>query len=430
MKFLRKDLDASEASYESRNGMDDAALYHHITSFFASHNLKSVLLLPPDITRMNSGAGKITNMLYHYLEPDCRVDIMPALGTHLPMTRAEQISFFGADIPENRYLVHNWRNGVEKIGVVPDRFVSEVSEGLVNNSIDVEVSTHILYGGYDLIVSIGQVVPHEVVGMASYTKNILVGCGGLKMISSSHMVGAFYGLERLIGTDQSPVRRIFDYVEENLLQEIPLIYILTVTTLKEGDRVDVNGLYMGRSRRLFEQAASLSQKLNITKLSKPIRTCIVYLDQREFRSMWLGNKAIYRTKKAMAEGGRLMILAKGVEQFGEDTQNDQLIRKYGYIGRKNILALLQHDRILQDNLSVAAHLIHGSSDGRFEVIYCVEKMSRQEIEDVNFRYMPLAEILKRYPIEKLEEGWNTIGGEEIYYISNPAVGLWVFEAQA
>ncbi len=413
----------SGSVYENTLGIDDKELHDQITNFFKKSSFKRILLLPPDLTRMDSGAGKIVNMIYNILEPDCHVDIMPALGTHVPMTRDEQILFFGADIPKERYLVHNWRNNVEKIGEIPAEFVSKVSEGISSESIDVEISSHILHGDYELVVSIGQVVPHEVVGMANYTKNVVVGCGGESMINNSHMIGALYGLEKLLGVDGSPVRQIFDYAEVNFLQDISLLYILTVTTTNK-DATNINGLYMGRSRKLFEKAVSLSQKLNITKLSEPIETCIVYLDEREFHSTWLGNKAIYRTRKAMAKGGRLFVLAKGVVRFGEDAEIDRLIRKYGYIGRKGVLDLLKSDEVLKENLSVAAHLIHGSSDGNFDIIYCVDKMTKQEIEGVNFEFATYNEVIKKYPIDNLNDGWNIIDGEKVYYISNPALGLW------
>ena len=409
---------------ESEGIIDDKRLFEIIKKSVEGKNLKKVLILPPDYTRMYSGAGKITNMYYNLLKDNCIVDIMPALGTHRPVTKEESEIFFGKDIPYEKIIVHNWRNDVVKIGEVPREFVKSVSEGLVDTKIDVEINKRLLDKSYDLIISIGQVVPHEVVGMANYSKNIFVGCGGSSMINSSHMLGAFYGLERIMGRDFSPVRKVFDYAEENFIKDIPLMYVLTVTTTNEKDETLIHGIYIGRSRELFQMSVGKSQKMNMTKLQKPIKKAVVYLDPREFRSTWLGNKAVYRTRMAMAEGGELIVLAPNVKKFGEDEENDRLIRKFGYVGRKKVLKLVKTEEELKNNLSVAAHLIHGSSDGKFKVTYCTKHLSKEDIEGVGFNYMPYEEAVKKYDPKVLKDGYNTVDGEEIYYISNPALGLW------
>lgn len=389
-------------------------------------HLKKVLILPPDYTRMYSGAGKITSIYYDLLKDNCQIDIMPALGTHEPMTENEWNAFFGKNVPFDRMIVHRWRDDVVKIGEVPGEFVSEVSEGLVKTKIDVEVNKRLLDKSYDLIISIGQVVPHEVVGMANYSKNIFVGCGGSSMINSSHMLGAFYGMERVMGKDFSPVRKVFDYAEQNFLSEVPLMYVLTVTSNK-GDETFIHDLFIGRSRTLFEMAVKESQRVNLTHVKEPFKKVVVYLDPREFKSTWLGNKAIYRTRMAIADGGDLIILAPGVRKFGEDAENDRLIRKYGYCGRKKVLELVETEKELQNNLSVAAHLIHGSSDGRFNITYCTKELSKEEVENADFSYIPYDEISKIYDPSELKDGYNNVNGEEVFYISNPALGLWTIE---
>lgn len=409
---------------ESDGAIDDKRLFEIIKKSVEEKKLKKVLLLPPDYTRMYSGAGKITNMYYNLLKDKCIVDIMPALGTHRPVTKEESAAFFGKDIPYEMLIVHNWREDVMKIGEVPGDFVKSVSEGLVDTKIDVEVNKRLLDKAYDLIISIGQVVPHEVVGMANYSKNIFVGCGGSSMINSSHMLGAFYGLENIMGRDFSPVRKVLDYAEEHFIKDIPLLYVLTVTTTNKKDETLIHGIYIGRKRELFEKSVLESQKMNMTKLRRPIKKAVVYLDPREFRSTWLGNKAIYRTRMAMKEGGELIVLAPNVKKFGEDNENDRLIRKYGYVGRKKVLELVKTEDELKNNLSVAAHLIHGSSDGKFTVTYCTKYLTKEEVEGVGFEFMLYDEAVKKYDPKILKDGYNRVDGEEIYYISNPALGLW------
>jgi nickel-dependent lactate racemase len=385
--------------------------------------LRKVLLLPPDFTRGHSQAGLIVQILYRMLAPKTQVDIMPALGTHVPLSRDERLEMFGPDIPEKRFLVHNWRTDVVKIGEVPASYVAEVSEGLVDYAVDVEVNSRLLDPGYDAIMSIGQVVPHEVVGMANYTKNVLVGCGGKSMIDKTHFLGAVYGMERLMGRDHSPVRRLFDYAEEHFLHSLPLQYILTVTTAERG-RPTIKGLFAGRDRSLFEEAVRLSRKHNFDLLDKPLRKVVVYLDPSHFKSTWLGNKAIYRTRMAIADRGELIIIAPGVRQFGEDQLVDGLIRKYGYSGTPRILEMVRQNEDLRGSLSAAAHLIHGSSEGRFDIVYAPGHLTRTEIEGVGFGYMPLDEAIARFNPDALHDGYNTVGGEEIFYVSNPSLGLW------
>ena len=410
--------------YEYENGISNEQLREALKKSLEGRDLKKVLILPPDFTRMYSGAGKITAIYYDLLKDTCEVDIMPALGTHVPMTKEEWVAFFGEGVPFDRMIVHNWRNDVVKLGEVPAEFVTEVSEGLVTNSIDVEVNKRLMDPSYDLILSVGQVVPHEVVGMANYGKNIFVGCGGSSMINSSHMLGAFYGMERIMGRDFSPVRKVFDYAEEHFINNIPLLYVLTTTTNK-GDEVTIHGLYIGRERSNFEAAVKKSQEINLTHMKQRLQKVVVYLDPREFKSTWLGNKAIYLTRMDIADGGELIVLAPAVAHFGEDAENDKLIRKYGYVGRENVLKLVEENEDLKQNLSVAAHLIHGSSDGRFKITYCAGKLTEEEVRGAAFNYVPYEEMAAKYDPSKLVDGFNTVDGEEIFYISNPALGLWV-----
>ncbi|MBQ3099660.1 MAG: DUF2088 domain-containing protein [Clostridia bacterium] len=413
----------------SKEGLSDLEIREALEKSLEGKDLKKVLLLPPDYTRMYSGAGKLTAIYYDLLKDKCEVDILPALGTHEAMTREECTAFFGEEVPFERIIVHNWRKDVVKLGEVPAEFVSEVSDGLVTDKIDVEVNMLLMDESYDLIISMGQVVPHEVVGMANYSKNIFVGCGGSSMINSSHMLGAFYGMERIMGRDFSPVRRVFDYAEENFISHIPLMYVLTVTTNK-GDDVSIHGLYIGRKRELFENAVSLSQEMNLTHMDKPLEKVVVYLDPREFKSTWLGNKAVYRTRMAIADGGELIILAPGIKKFGEDEENDRLIRKYGYVGREKVLELVEENEDLKGNLSVAAHLIHGSSDDRFSITYCTKDVGEEEITGVNFKYIPYDEAAAKYDPAKLTDGFHeTEDGERFFYISNPALGLWVWDKE-
>ena len=414
-----------QAVYASApTGITDGELRRALEDAFSDcrSRLKRVLLLVPDYTRYHSDAGKIANIVYHMLEDTCRVDLLEAVGTHFPMTDAQLDAMYG-DIPRARFMAHNWRADVVNIGRVPADFVAEVSEGAYTEAIDVEVSKY-LYDGYDLILSIGQVVPHEVVGMANHSKNIFVGCGGSAMIGASHVMGAFYGMERMMGRDHTPVRKVFDYAAGHFLKDLHICYALTVTTAPGGD-IRLHGLFIGSERSCFERAVALAQEKNLIFVDRPLKKVVAYLDPGEFSSTWVGNKSVYRTRMAIADGGALIVLAPGVETCGEDPTNDALIRKYGYCGRERVIELYRTQEDLKANLSVVAHLIHGSSDGRFSITYCTKKLTRAQVEGIHFNYMPYDEAVRRYDPATLKPGYNTLpDGEEIYYIPNPALGLW------
>ncbi|MEI8245947.1 MAG: lactate racemase domain-containing protein [Lentisphaerota bacterium] len=394
----------------------------------AGGSFKKVLLVPPDITRANSYAGPITAMIYEMLAGKCQVDIIPALGTHAPMPEHELRAMFGQNIPLSCFKVHDWRNDVIKKGTVSGALLKEWSEGRVDYSVDVEVNK-ILFEGYDLILSIGQVVPHEVVGMANYTKNIMVGVGGADTINKSHFLGAAYNMERIMGQADSPVRKLFNRGVSEFLGDLPIVYMLTVMAKGSvSGKMEMRGFFSGDDDKAFLAACKLSQQTNLLLLDKPMKKVVVYLDPEEFKSTWLGNKSVYRTRMAIADGGELFVLAPALKEFGEDREIDRLIRKYGYHGTPATLKAVRENEELRNNLSAAAHLIHGSSEGRFRIIYCPgPKMSRQEIENAGFEYADLNEITEKYKVATLKDGFNTVNGEEIFYISNPALGLWALK---
>ena len=386
---------------------------------------RRVLAIPPDFTRFNSYAGPITEMVNDYFG-DALTDVMPALGTHSAMT-PEQIGAMFGSVPESKFRVHDWRNDVVTVGTVPASYVQEVSDGRVNYSLNAQVNRLLLDPSFDLILSIGQVVPHEVIGMANYTKNIFVGVGGSDFINKSHFIGAAYGMERIMGRAKSPVRDVFEYARVHFIPQLPIVYVLTVRAKDEASgQMVTRGLYIGDDFECFRKAAELSLETNFIMVDKPIRKCIVYLDPEEFKSTWLGNKSVYRTRMALADGAELIVLAPALREFGEDKTIDGLIRKYGYKGTPHTLACTEANADLQANLGASAHLIHGSSEGRFTITYCPgPEMSCEEIEGVGFGYCPYEEMVARYPLERLRDGWNTLpDGEEVYYISNPALGLW------
>jgi nickel-dependent lactate racemase len=385
---------------------------------------KKVLVVPPDFTRFHSRAGDITSLIYNYYK-DKLIDILPALGTHVPMTDHE-LSGMYKGVPKDLFRIHDWRKDVVTVGTVPGEYVSKITDGALDYSWPAQLNKLVFNGGHDLIISVGQVVPHEVIGMANYNKNLFVGTGGTEGINKSHFIGAVYGMERIMGKANNPVRNLLNYASANFTNHLPIVYVHTVIGRDNSNcNLVIRGLFIGDDEEVFKLAADLSIKVNFTLVEKPLKKVVVFLDPSEFKSTWLGNKSVYRTRMAMADKGELIVLAPGLKEFGEDKEIDRLIRKYGYFGTPATLRSLKENAELQNNLSAAAHLIHSSSEGRFSITYCPGHLTRQEIESVNFRYSDLSEMMKKYDPKNLKDGFNTMSdGEEIFYISNPALGLW------
>jgi nickel-dependent lactate racemase len=388
---------------------------------------KKVLCLPPDITRFHSRAGELTRLAWEYYG-DSLAAVLPAIGTHTPMTEAEIGHMFG-DMPVSLFKVHDWRNGITTLGEVPASFIREVSEGALDFTWPAQVDNLIVEGGFDLILSLGQVVPHEVIGMANYNKNVFVGTGGSEGINKSHFLGAVYGMERIMGRADTPVRRVLNYASDHFAKHLPIVYVQTVVGKNNAGQLALRGLYVGDDVECFEQASALSLKVNFVMMDREIKKAVVFLDPSEFRSTWLGNKSVYRTRMALADGGDLIVLAPGVKEFGEDPTIDKLIRKYGYRNTPDVLDAVKNNADLAGNLSAAAHLIHGTSEGRFRITYCPGYLTQEEVESVHYQYGNLAEMTQKYNPESLQDGFNEVDGEEIFYISNPALGLWAYRGR-
>lgn len=386
--------------------------------------LRRVLIIPPDYSRVHSWAGTLTSLLWNRLSSSAHVEIMPALGTHVPM-KAEQLSDMFKGVPLDAFRVHDWKNALVTLGEVPSEFVRKVSEGKVSYPIKIQCNRLLVEGNWDRIISVGQLVPHEVIGIANHNKNVFVGVGGSDTINKSHFLGAVHNMERIMGRASTPVRDVLNYGEKNFAKHLPLTYLLTVRQRLGDGTIVTRGLFAGDDAECFLTGAELCRRVNIQWLERPLDKVVVYLDPDEFESTWLGNKAVYRTRMAIADNGELIIIAPGVDKFGEDPTIDRLIRRYGYRGTPTTLSAVENDPELAENLSAAAHLIHGSSEGRFRIRYCTKLLTEDEIRGVGFDYGDYATYADRYNHLKLKDGINHMdSGEEIFFISNPGLGLW------
>ena len=385
---------------------------------------KRVLLLPPDITRAHSGAGLLTEQLYKRFSGEADVHLIPTLGQHVPHTPEQNRRMFGG-IPNERIHAHDWRDGCVKLGDVPADFVTEVTRGAADWAMPVVLNQMLMEERWDLIINVGHVVPHEVLGFANHNKNYFIGLAGKELICASHMAAACCGIENNLGTLVTPVRACFDKAEHDFLGQLPDFYVQLVLARNAEDNLVHTGLYVGDDRETYLEAAKQSREQNITILDHPLPKVVCVMQADEFASTWVANKAIYRTRMAIADGGELVVIAPGLERFGEQPEVDAIIRRYGYSGTPRVMEHYRREPELQNFAHATAHLIHGSSEGRFQITYAPGHMSKAEIEQVGFHYADLNETIKRYPPHKLREGFNTMpDGEKIFFIPTPSAGLW------
>ena len=387
-------------------------------------DFRRVLLLPPDLTRAHSGAGWITETLYKLLPRSCDIQCIPTLGQHVPHTEAENKWMFGS-IPHERIHAHDWLGGCKRYGVVPADFVKEKTQGRADWDMPIDLSTILMEQKWDLIINVGHVVPHEVLGFANHNKNYFIGLAGKDLICTSHMASASYGIENNLGNLVTPVRACFNYAEDKYLSHLPDVYLQVVMQRNPDNKLVHSGVFVGDDLDTYLNAARLSRSQNITQFDKPLKKVVAVMQADEFRATWVANKAVYRTRMAIDDGGELLVIAPGVERFGEQPDVDRLIRKYGYRDTPTILRQYKANADMQDIAHGTAHLMHGSSENRFHITYAPGKLSRADIEGVGYGYMDLADALKRYPPHHMKEGWNTMpDGEEIFFISTPSAGLW------
>jgi nickel-dependent lactate racemase len=385
---------------------------------------KRVLLLPPDITRMHSGAGRLTEMLYQLLSGEADVHVIPTLGQHVPHTPEENRQMFGS-IPNERIHAHDWRGGCVEVGEVPGRFVDEATQGAADWALPIVLNRMVMKDPWDLIINVGHVVPHEVLGFANHNKNYFIGLGGKDLICAAHMAAASCGIENNLGNLITPLRACFNRAEDEYLGELPDLYVQVVLARNEQDQLVHTGVHVGDDLETYLAAARQSREQNITLFDEPVPKIVCVMQGDEFFSTWVANKSVYRTRMALTDGGELIVIAPGLKRFGEQPEVDDFIRKYGYVGTPRVMEQYKQNADMQDLAHAAAHLMHGSSEGRFKITYAPGHLTKPEIEGVNFGYADINETIARYRPESSKQGWNTTAdGERYYFIPTPSAGLW------
>ena len=261
-----------------------------------------------------------------------------------------------------------------------------------------------LFDGWDLVISIGQVVPHEVIGMANFTKNVVIGLGGAPTIHRSHFVGAVAGMEQIMGRTTSAVRDVVDAAFDRFVEPlVPVLWVLTV--VEDVGAVDGAARPVRRRRRhdasggaAFRAAADLARRTNIDIVDEPLDRVACWLDPVEMRSTWLGNKAVYRTRMAIADGGELIVLAPGVDALRRgpgDRHADPPPRLPGHAGdprrRRATIPNWPPTSVPRPTSCTAAPRAGSGSSG---APTRPRALTRDEVEAVGYEWRPLRDELE------------------------------------
>lgn len=416
------------AKVQNSSGISKELLKKHfLKGLKGLGNRERVLLIPPEGTRLHGFSSLLTLWAVEYYKDKVKA-ILPSVGLHKHVT-SEEINNLFPGIEHSLFVHHDPINDLITLGTVPCEFIEEVSEKTLSFSYKVQVNKLLVSGGFDLILSLSQVIADEVVGMANHTSNIYVGTGGVEGSNKSHYLGAIYGIERIIGKTNSPVAEILEYAHTQFASSLPIVFALSVAFKSKEGKIKPAALFMGDDKACFDEACQISQKVNTIQVDEPLKKVVVFLDPDEYTSVWFANIALYRTRMAIADGGELIIIAPKVSSFSIDKEINRLIKKFGYKGKDVTLDAVSRNEDLKQNLLAASHLINGSSEERFTITYA-SNIKEKDILSVGYNYLNLEEAQERYIFDGIEDGIKTTkDGQEYYYISNPALGLWVHESR-
>ena len=386
---------------------------------------KRVLLLPPDITRMHSGAGRLTEMLYQLVRRRGR----RARHSHARPARAAHAGGKPADVRLDSERADSRPRLARRLRARRRDFRPASSTKPPTappiGRLPIVLNRMLMEEPWDLIINVGHVVPHEVLGFANHNKNYFIGLGGKDLICAAHMAAASCGIENNLGNLITPVRACFNRAEDDYLGKLPDLYVQVVLARNQHDQLVHTGVYVGDDLETYLDAARQSREQNITVFDEPVEKIVCVMQGDEFFSTWVANKAVYRTRMALADGGELVIIAPGLKRFGEQPEVDAFIRKYGYVGTPRVMEQYRDNADMQDLAHATAHLIHGSSEGRFKITYAPGHLTKDEIEGVNFATPISARRSHRYQPDECKQGWNTTAdGERFYFIPTPSAGLW------
>ncbi|PYS94255.1 MAG: hypothetical protein DMF64_01290 [Acidobacteria bacterium] len=293
-------------------------------------------------------------------------DALVAQGTHMPMTEAEKRAKTGlhADLAAQglgQIYDHQWNRPEELVtlGELSAERVCELTGGLIDQSVTVNLNRLLAPGRYDTVLVFGATVPHEVAGFAGGAKYFFPGIAGPDLTHATHWLGALATIERVIGRVETPTRHMIEAAAEFVPARI--ISLNSVVTRTEDNRLRTHALFAGDIRQAFRHAAEVSRHVHIKYTGRKYKRVVALLDEH-YDELWVGGKASYKLGGIIEEGGELIIYAPHLHAISET--HGLLIEKYGYAPLDRVREMVALSTELQANLAVAAHLAHVSYAGQ------------------------------------------------------------------
>jgi lactate racemase len=325
-----------------------------------------VLAIVPDKTRDDN-----TDLLFPFAADILaargaeKFDALVAQGTHMPMTEEEKRAKLGlgagASLPLlGQIFDHQWNRPEELVdlGELSAERVGELTGGLINEAVRVNLNRLLAPGVYDTVLIFGATVPHEVAGFAGGAKYFFPGVAGPNLTHATHWLGALASIENIIGRVETPTRHMIEAAAD--LVPARVISINSVVTRTEDERLRTHALFCGDFRQAFRRAADVSRQVHIKYTGRKYQRVVALLDEH-YDELWVGGKASYKLGGIIEEGGELVIYAPHLRAISET--HGLLIEKYGYAPIDRVREMVALSTELRSNLAVAAHLAHVSYAG-------------------------------------------------------------------
>ncbi len=334
-----------------------------------------VLVIVPDNTR-SGPIGPVFAQLHELMtsgaqaggQTVAQIDVLIALGTHMALSR-EQMAH-RLDVPvdelETRYpgvriFNHEWEKEETfvSLGEISADEIEELSNGLLRETVDVRINKLVLE--YDLVLILGPVFPHEVVGFSGGNKYFFPGVSGPEVINFTHWLGAVMTSYEIIGSGYTPVRAVIDRAAS--LIPTPSRCVALVVT---GD--DLAGLYVGTPKEAWEAASQLSAQVHVRYLEHPVKRVLSIMPPL-YDDIWTAAKGMYKLEPVVAEGGEVVIYAPHIDEISYT--HGRVLDEIGYHVRDYFLK--QWDRFKDYPAGVLAHSTHLRGIGEYDVITETER---------------------------------------------------------
>jgi nickel-dependent lactate racemase len=306
-----------------------------------------------------------------------KFDALIAQGTHSPMSDASKRKKLGADLGPllgfGQVFDHDWADPskLTKVGELGAGKVRQITHGLINKSINLNLNALLAHGLYDTILVFGTTMPHEVAGFSGGAKYFFPGVAGPELTHATHWLGALATIEKTIGRVETPTRHLFEAAAEFIRTTV--ISLNSVVTRQNG-RLRTHAFFVGDLRATVRKAAEVSKLVHIKYTGRKYKRVFALLEPH-LNDLWVGGKASYRLGPVIEERGELIIHAPHLSTVSE--VHGALIKRYGYAPLEIIRELVAESEELRNNLCVAAHLAHvsfasrRSSDGRIFPRYSI-----------------------------------------------------------